>query len=103
MFTSILIAGFAGGLVRGVVGFIKHQFAYKETKFELPYFFAMAFISGAMGTMVVAAVKGLDITVLGREFGPALAFVAGYAGGDLVENLYKIIFKTDSLFGLGDN
>ncbi len=103
MFTSILIAGFAGGVVRGLVGFIKHQFAYKETKFELPYFFTMAFISGAIGTMVVAAVQGLDITVLGREFGPALAFVAGYAGGDFVENLYKIIFKTDTFFGLGDN
>ncbi len=102
MFTSILIAGFAGGVARGLVGFVKHQFAYKKTQFELPYFLVMVFISGAIGVMVVAAVKGLSITVLGQEFGPVLAFVAGYAGGDLIENLYKIIFKTDTFFRLGD-
>ena len=103
MITSILVAGFAGGVVRGLVGFVKHQFAYKQTKFDLPYFITMVFISGVVGLMATAAAKGLGVTILGNDFGPALAFVAGYAGGDFLENLYKIIFKTDTFFGFGNN
>lgn len=102
MFTPILIAGFAGGVVRGLVGFVKHQFAFKDVKFDVPYFFTLVFISGVIGFTVVAAVKGLNLTILGQSVGPALAFIVGYAGGDFVENLYKIVFKTDTLFGLGD-
>ena len=102
MITQILIAGFAGGVVRGLVGFVKHQFAYKQSKFDVPYFVTMVFISGVIGLLATAAAKGLGISILGNDFGPALAFVAGYAGGDFLENLYKIIFKTATFFGLGD-
>ena len=102
MIPAVLIAGFGGGVIRGLVGFVKHQFAFKDTKFDLPYFFTMMFISGVIGFTVVAAVEGLDLTILGTPLGPALAFIVGYAGGDLMENLYKIVFKTDTLFGLGD-
>ncbi len=38
MYISILIAGFGGGVVRGLVGFIKHQYSYKNVGFRLPYF-----------------------------------------------------------------
>ncbi|PIR97809.1 MAG: hypothetical protein COT89_02775 [Candidatus Colwellbacteria bacterium CG10_big_fil_rev_8_21_14_0_10_42_22] len=100
--SPLLIAGFAGGVIRGLVGFTKHQFAFKESKFDLPYFFVMVFISGIVGFTVTAAVKGLDISILGLEFGPALAFVTGYAGGDFIENLYKILFKTDTFLGFGE-
>jgi len=100
--TSLLIAGFAGGAVRGLVGFTKHQFAFKEVKFDLPYFLVMMAISGIVGFTVTAAVKGLWVSPLGLEFGPALAFITGYAGGDFIENLYKILSKTNTFFGLGD-
>jgi hypothetical protein len=100
--TSLLIAGFAGGAVRGLVGFTKHQFAFKEVKFDLPYFLVMMAISGIVGFTVTAAVKGLGVSPLGLEFGPALAFITGYAGGDFIENLYKILSKTNTFFGLGD-
>ena len=102
MISSVLIAGFIGGVIRGLVGFIKHQFAFKDVEFDLPYFTAMMLISGAVGFTIVAALEGLDFSVLGRPLGPAMGLIAGYAGGDLIENLYKIIFKTDTLFGLGD-
>jgi hypothetical protein len=102
MFTPILIAGFAGGVVRGLVGFIKHQFAFKNVKFDVPYFLVMVFISGIIGFTVVSAVKGLNLTILGQSIGPAVAFIIGYAGGDFIENLYKIVFKTDTFFGLGE-
>jgi hypothetical protein len=29
---------------------------------------------------------------------PAIAFVIGYAGGDFIENLYKIILKKPTIF-----
>lgn len=99
MYTYILIAGFGGGVLRGLVGFIKHQFSYKNVKFQLPYFLAMMFLSGIIGLLVAVAVKETGITFLGLDYlSPAIAFIIGYAGGDFLENLYKIIVKKTSLY-----
>jgi len=96
----ILIAGFGGGLVRGLVGFIKHQFSYKNVGFNLGYFLGMMFISGVAGVLVAMGVKEAGFSIAGfGVFTPALAFIIGYAGGDFLENLYKIIIKKSSLFG----
>lgn len=97
MYISILIAGFGGGVIRGLVGFIKHQYAYKNVGFNLPYFLAMSFISGIIGLLSVMAVKEAGLT-LGGIFSPALGFIAGYAGGDFIENIYKIIIKKSSFY-----
>lgn len=98
MYLSILISGFAGGVVRGLVGFIKHQYSYKNVKFEIPYFLTMCFLSGVVGVLCAAAVKELGMTFLGGYFTSAMAFIVGYAGGDFIENIYKIIIKTPSLY-----
>ncbi len=99
MSISILIAGFGGGVIRGLVGFIKHQFAYKNVGFKLPYFFAIMFLSGIIGIITATAVNNLGISFLGLTiFTPALALVVGYAGGDFIENIYKIIVKKSSLY-----
>jgi len=97
MFTQIFIAGFAGGLIRGLVGFIKYQFSYKNVPFRLKYFLAMTFVSGIVGTMAAIATRELGLTLFGN-FTPALAFVIGYAGGDFLENIYKIILKKSNLY-----
>ncbi|MDO8663353.1 MAG: hypothetical protein Q7K28_00730 [Candidatus Wildermuthbacteria bacterium] len=97
MFLNILIAGFGGGAVRGLVGFLKHQFAYKNVEFRLPYFLGMTFISGIIGLVSVLAIKEIGFNLAGT-FTPALSFIIGYAGGDFVENIYKIIIKKSSLF-----
>jgi len=98
MYLYILIAGFGGGAVRGLVGFIKHQFAYKNVKFELSYFLGMMFLSGIIGLLAAAAIKETGINFLGLNyFSPAFAFIVGYAGGDFLENIYKIIIKKSSL------
>jgi len=97
MYTQILIAGFGGGAVRGLMGFIKHQFSFKNVKFELPYFIGMIFISGIIGVLTTVAVNETGITYLGT-FTPALGFIVGYAGGDFIENIYKIIIKKSSLY-----
>ena len=97
MFLSILIAGFGGGIVRGLVGFIKHQFAYKNVPFRLSYFLGMSFLSGITGLVSAMAIKEIGFTLEG-VFSPALSFIIGYAGGDFIENVYKIIVKKSSIY-----
>lgn len=97
MYGEILIAAFGGGLVRGIVGFIKHQFSYKNVPFRLGYFLGMTIVSGLIGMVVAVAIKELGFTLF-SQFTPALAFVIGYAGGDFIENIYKIIIKKSSLY-----
>jgi len=99
IYLSILIAGFGGGVVRGLVGFIKHQFAYKNVPFRPLYFLAMMFISGIVGLLTAIAVKEAGFTFLGvNAINPALAFIIGYAGGDFLENIYKIIVKKSTIY-----
>ncbi len=96
---SVFLAAFGGGVLRGLIGFVKHQFSYKNVGFKLTYFLAMMFISGIIGLLAAMAVKEIGFTLLG-SFTPALAFIVGYAGGDFLENIYKIIIKKSSLYEL---
>ncbi len=95
--TQIVIAAFGGGMVRGLVGFIKHQYSYKNVKFDLSYFIGMMFMSGMVGLLSAAAVNQIGLTFLG-SFTPALGFIVGYAGGDFIENVYKIIIKKSNIY-----
>ena len=93
----LIIAAFGGGALRGLVGFIKHQFSYKDVKFKPSYFLLMMFLSGVVGLLSTLAIKEIGFTLL-DNFSSALAFIIGYAGGDFLENIYKIIIKKSSLF-----
>jgi len=97
MLISIFIAAFGGGFLRGLVGFIKHQFSYKNVPFRWKYLTGMAVLSGLVGMVATIAIKELGFTLFG-QFTPALAFVIGYAGGDFIENIYKIIIKKSNLY-----
>lgn len=98
MFWAVLTAGFGGGVIRGIVGFTKHQYAYKSVKFELYYFLAMVLLSGLVG--LVAATL-LDTVTKKEVFNtPSFALIAGYAGGDFIENIYKILANKPSLYSL---
>lgn len=98
-YIALLMAGFGGGIVRGLVGFVKYQYSYKNVGFKLPYFVAMMAISGVIGLLTAAAVKESNVPLFGSGyFSPALAFIVGYAGGDFLENVYKIIIKKPSLY-----
>jgi hypothetical protein len=49
--------------------------------------------------LIAIAIKETGIQFLGTDvLTPALAFIIGYAGGDFLENLYKIIIKKSSLY-----
>jgi len=95
MYFLILAAGFLGGVIRGLVGFLKHQFSYKNVPFNIYYFFGMCFISGIIGVTVVSSLKEIGFT-FHESFTPALGVIIGYAGGDFIENIYKIIIKKSS-------
>jgi len=79
----LLGAGFSGGIVRGLTGYLKHQLSYKEVKFKLFYFLFIILISGIIGLVVSSFFLKT----------PLFSFVVGYAGGDFVENIYKIFTK----------
>lgn len=97
MLTYIFIAAFGGGFIRGLVGFIKHRFSYKNVPFRPGYFVGTMIMSGMIGLVAVWAIKGVGFTFEGG-FSAALAFIIGYAGGDFIENIYKIIIKKSSLY-----
>ena len=52
-----------------------------------------------IGLATTWSIKEAGFTFLGLPFiSPALAFIIGYAGGDFLENIYKIIVKKPSLY-----
>ena len=94
IYLAVLIAGFGGGLLRGIIGYIKHQYSYKNVKFDLPYFFTMAFLSGIVGLLVACSVSQAGVQIEGVEYiSPAIALIIGYAGGDFLDSVYKILAK----------
>lgn len=96
IYFALLMAGFFGGVVRGLVGFIKHQLSYKNVPFDLKYFLGMSFISGVVGLMASISIKEVGLT-LNETFTTALSFIIGYAGGDFLESIYKIILDKANL------
>jgi len=90
----LLIAGFGGGFVRGLIGYLKHQYAYKDVKFDILYFFVMIFLSGIVGILVSYSISEAGFQIEGISYiSPAIAFIIGYVGGDFLDNIYKIITK----------
>jgi len=82
-----ILAGFLGGIVRGLVGFVKNKTnktIEKADHFKASYFVVTILISGIVG--------GAAGVLADTEW--QVSFLAGYAGTDFIENLYKIkIFK----------
>jgi hypothetical protein len=100
-FLSIFIAGFSGGVVRGLVGFIKHRNKFKSVPFKPVYFLSMTLVSGTVGLLSAWVAKDIGITFLGLPIlTPAVAVVIGYAGGDFIENIFKILTGKTSLYDL---
>ena len=94
----ILAAGFIGGVIRGLVGYIKHKYSYKDVPFALASFLSTVFIAGGIGAITTLSVRELGFTFLGVPLTPAMALVIGYAGGDFLENIWKIITKNPELY-----
>jgi len=92
-YISIILAGFGGGAVRNIAGYYK-SLSFEKLNFDIKYFMMMILLSGFIGLVASAVTKELDISILGLPgFNPAIAFLVGYAGGDLLDNFYKIFLK----------
>ena len=95
----IILAGALGGTLRGLIGYFKYYNRFKNIKFKPLHFFGMVGVSALVGLLAAWAVADLDIKLLGFDkLPPAIAFVIGYAGGDFIENFFKIITKKN-IFG----
>jgi len=93
IYFSILIAGFGGGVVRGIIGYLKHQYDYKNVGFDVKYFFGISFLSGIIGLLTAVAISEAGIIQSINEFSPSISFIVGYAGGDFLDGIYKIILQ----------
>jgi len=85
---SILLAailGGTGGLTRGVVGLLK---ALSVRRKILWGYYAI--------TVVIAVVIGIFIGII-FDFDPRLSLLAGYAGTDILEGIYKS-FKVSKVY-----
>lgn len=77
-----LITGLAGGLVRGLVGIAKQAQNPDEFKIHWQYFGFTLLVSG-----IVGVVSGLIADGDWR-----ISLLAGYAGTDFLESLYRLRF-----------
>ena len=80
---SIILGGLVGGALRGVMGIAKTLVTKKEDKINYDWLFVSIVLAMAIG--VIAA------TFMGGGF--EMALLAGYAGSDLLEGLFKLKFK----------
>jgi hypothetical protein len=99
---SFLIAGFIGGLLRGGVGLVKYITSYKDVEIRPYYFISSVLLSGLIGYVAAWILKDVAHLFLEIDTAPiSFALIAGYAGGDLIENLFKIGMKEPNLFEIG--
>ena len=96
---SFFFFGFLGGVIRGIVGLIKYIKAYKDVEIRPWYFSGTVVLSGLIGMISAWVVQDLGISFMGLETLPlSVALIVGYAGGDFLENIFKIIIKKPDLF-----
>lgn len=99
---SFFIAGFIGGILRGSVGLIKYLTSFKNVEIRPRYFIGTVILSGIVGFVSAWIAQDigkifLDVPALPVSF----ALLAGYAGGDFVENIIKIAYKESQLYRIG--
>jgi len=98
---TILLSGFLGGVMRGLVGYIKYRNSYKNVEFKAGYFVFSVAVSGVVGLLAAWVTKDLGMNFLGlAALTPAIAVIIGYAGGDFIENIFKILTGKTSLYEL---
>ena len=80
-----IIGGFAGGFIRATVGILKYYSYFGKKRFGVRprYLFATLFASALLGI-----IAGLFVE---NDF--RFSVLAGYAGTDFLEGLYKIQFR----------
>jgi fluoride ion exporter CrcB/FEX len=79
----LTLFGMFGGIVRAIVGLLKHKVFSGKEKFKSGKFWLTIIISGLIG--IFCALLLID------DF--RVALLAGYAGTDLIQGIYKTVKK----------
>lgn len=99
---QFLLAGFFGGILRGGMGLFKYTVSYKNIEIRPYYFTVMVILTGIVGWISAWVVRdAIDIFLEVDDVPVSFALVAGYAGGDFIENLFKIAMREPHLFEIG--
>lgn len=84
IYVPIILGGLFGGLLRGLLGIAKSLITKKEESINYGYFFL---------SLAVSMVVGVIAASLWPEGDFRIALLAGYAGADFLEGLFKLKFK----------
>ena len=84
VYMPIILGGLFGGLLRGLLGIAKSLITKKEESINYGYFFL---------SLAVSMIVGVIAASLWPEGDFRIALLAGYAGSDFLEGLYKLKFK----------
>jgi len=83
-YLPIILGGLFGGLLRGILGIAKSLITKKEEDINYGYFFL---------SLAVSAVVGVIAASFWPEGDFRIALLAGYAGADFLEGLFKLKFQ----------
>jgi len=81
---AIIFGGLLGGLLRGLLGIAKSLVTKKEETINYPYFLLF---------LTVSVIIGVIAASLWPEGDFRIALLAGYAGSDFLEGLFKLKFQ----------
>jgi hypothetical protein len=73
--------GLFGGIIRSIVGLLKHKVFSGKEKFNTTKFWFTIILSGLIGAFCALLTVG-DYRII---------LLAGYAGTDLIQGVYKIV------------
>ena len=79
---GIILGGLVGGSLRGVLGIAKSLVTKKEDKINYGWLFVTIAVAVAIGVIAAFLMKG--------DF--RISLLAGYAGSDLLEGLFRLKF-----------
>lgn len=83
-YLPIILGGLLGGLLRGLLGISKDLITKKEEAINYGYFFLSLAVSATIGVIAAS---------FWPEGGFRIALLAGYAGSDFLESLFKLKFQ----------
>lgn len=80
---GIILGGVVGGSLRGVLGIAKSLVTKQEEKINYSWLFVTIAVAVAIGIIAASLMEG--------DF--RISLLAGYAGSDLLEGLFKLKFE----------
>lgn len=83
-YLPIILGGLFGGLLRGLLGISKSLITKKEDSINYGYLFLSLLVSVSIGLVAASFWPEGDFRV---------ALLAGYAGSDFLEGLFKLKFE----------